>query len=216
MHVGLQHSAGDSATLAEVFYRHDYRPREDVAGAIGEPRTIIDLGANIGLFGAFAARFWPRSTIVAYEADPANALVHEQTIAANGLEDRWRVVCAAAGSHNGEVELAAGLAMDSFLVAPGTDPGVVTLRVPMRDVLPELGRADLVKIDIEGGEWEILLDARFAQSPPRAIVLEYHPHLCPSADPRSTAQRALAQAGLNTASIWHREDGYGMLWAWRP
>jgi hypothetical protein len=47
------------------------------------------------------------------------------------------------------------------------------------------------------------------------MVLEYHPHLCPGEDPRSTAERALARANLRTASIWHRDDGYGMLWAWR-
>jgi len=75
--------------------------------------------------------------------------------------------------------------------------------------------ADLVKVDIEGGEWDILLDPRFAQNPPRAIVLEYHPHLCPGDDPRAAAQEALARAGLSMAPIWHRADGYGMLWAWR-
>jgi FkbM family methyltransferase len=215
LQVAIRHAAGDSATLAEIFHRHDYVPSQEVAEAIGEPRAIVDLGANIGLFGAFAAPFWQQSTIVGYEADPANVAVHERTIAANGLERRWRVVCAAAGSRNGEVELAAGRAMGSFVVAPGTDPGVPTIRVPVVDVLAEVCGADLVKIDIEGGEWEILCDPRFAESPPRAIVLEYHPHLCPGEDPRSTAERALARADLRTASIWHRDDGYGMLWAWR-
>jgi FkbM family methyltransferase len=213
--VALRHTVADGATLAEVFYRRDYDPPQDVVAAIGAPRTILDLGANIGLFGAFAAALWPGSTIVGYEADPANAAVHERTIIANGLNDRWRVISAAAGSHDGEVELAAGRAMGSFVVAPGSDPGVPTIRVPMRDVLPDVCRADLVKVDIEGGEWAILCDPRFTQSPPRAIVLEYHPHLCPTGDPRGAAERALAEAELETAPIWHRDDGYGMLWAWR-
>jgi FkbM family methyltransferase len=214
--VALRHAANDSATLAEVFYRHDYLPDQDVAEAIGAPRKILDLGANIGLFGAFAAPHWPHSTIVGYEADPANVEVHERTIVANALGDRWRVVCAAAGAHDGNVELAAGRAMGSFVVAPGTDPGVPTIWVPIRDVLSEVCGADLVKVDIEGGEWEILCDPRFAESPPRAIVLEYHLHLCPDENPRAVAEGALAKAKLSTASIWHREDGYGMLWAWRP
>jgi FkbM family methyltransferase len=213
--VALRHTVCDSATLAEVFRGHDYLPSQDVAEAIGEPRKIIDLGANIGLFGAFAAPYWPRSTIVGYEADPANVTLHERTIVANGLGERWSVVCAAAGAHDGEVALAAGRAMGSFVVAAGSDPGVPTMQVPIRDVLPEVCSADLVKIDIEGGEWEILLDERFTQSPPRVTVLEYHPHLCPDRDPRASAEGALAKAGLSTAPIWHREDGYGMLWAWR-
>jgi hypothetical protein len=47
------------------------------------------------------------------------------------------------------------------------------------------------------------------------IVLEYHPHLCPDPDPRGAAERALAGAGLKITPIWHRDDGYGMVWAWR-
>jgi hypothetical protein len=105
--------------------------------------------------------------------------------------------------------------MGSFVVEPGSDPGVPTIQIPMRDVLAEVCGADLVKVDIEGGEWEIVMDPRFKQSPPRALVLEYHPHLCPGADPRAAAERALADADLATASIWHRDDGYGMMWAWR-
>jgi FkbM family methyltransferase len=213
--VALRHSAGDGATLAEVFHRHDYQPPPEVANAIGEPREILDLGANVGLFGAFAVSRWSRARIRGYEADPANVAVHERTIAANGLGARWSVVCAAAGAHDGEVELAAGRAMGSFVVAPGTDPGVATIHVPIRDVLSEVSCTDLVKMDMEGGEWEILLDPRFRQSPPRAMVLEYHPHLCPDADPRAAAEQALAQAKLSTASIWHSDDGYGMVWAWR-
>jgi FkbM family methyltransferase len=214
--VALRHSAHDSATLAEVFHRGDYRPGPEFAEAIGQPRMIIDLGANIGLFGAFAAPLWPKAAIVGYEPDPDNVAVHMQTIRANGLEDRWRVVGAAAGTHDGQVVLAHGRAMGSFVVETGTDPGVPTMGVPMRDVMSELCTADLVKIDIEGGEWEILWDPRFLRSPPRAMVLEYHPHLCPERDPRAAAEAALAEAQLRTASIWHRDDGYGMMWAWRP
>ncbi len=213
--VALRHRAQDSATLAEVFHRRDYDTSGEVAAAIGEPRSILDLGANIGLFGVLAAARWPNAEIVGYEADPDNVAVHEQTIAANGLGDRWRVVCAAAGAHEGEVELAAGRAMGSFVVQPGTDPGVPTINVPMRDVMAEVCGADLVKVDIEGGEWEIMLDPRFAENPPRVMVIEYHPHLCPDDDPRGAAERALAHANLTTAPIWHRADGYGMLWAWR-
>lgn len=213
--VALRHTAHDSATLAEVFYRHDYRAEPQVAAAIGEPRTILDLGANIGLFGAFAAPLWPQARIVGYEADPDNLAVHARTIAANGMAARWRVVGAAAGAHDGEVALAHGRAMASFVVEPGAEPGVPTIRVPMRDVLEEVCTADLVKIDIEGGEWEILLDPRFGRDPPRALVLEYHPHLCPGSDPRTTAEQALADAQLRSAPIWHRDDGYGMMWAWR-
>jgi FkbM family methyltransferase len=213
--VGVRHTTQDGATLAEVFHRRDYEPGEELGRVIGEPERILDLGANIGLFGAFAAVRWPSSTIVGYEPDPANASLHEQAIRVNGLARRWSLVCAAAGAHTGEVELAAGRAMESFVVAPDGNPGLPTIKVPMVDVMDQVGAADLVKIDIEGGEWEILADPRFAERPPRAIVLEYHPHLCPAPDPRAEAERLLGQAQMTVKDLWHRDDGYGMLWAWR-
>jgi len=213
--VALRHSAHDGATLAEVFHRNDYVPSAEIAAAMGEPRSILDLGANVGFFGAFAVSYWPGSTIVGYEADPANAGVNEQTIRENGLSRRWSVVCSAAGAHDGEVELADGRAMGSFVIEPGSDPGVPTIKIPMRDVMDEVRAADLVKVDIEGGEWEILRDPRFAENPPKVMVLEYHPHLCPGPDPRVEAERRLAAANLRVETIWHRDDGYGMMWAWR-
>ena len=213
--VRLRHTVPDGATLAEVFHSHDYLPPEALAAALADPRRILDLGANIGLFGIYAATRWPQASIVGYEADPANAAIHEQTIAANGLAGRWRLERMAAGAHDGEIEFAAGMAMESFVVGAGGDPGVPTIKVAMRDVMAEVAGADLMKLDIEGGEWEILGDDRFRHEPPAVIVLEYHPHLCPGADPRAEAERLLAAAGMAVVPIWHRAEGYGMLWGRR-
>jgi FkbM family methyltransferase len=213
--VAIRHQAADSATLAEVFYHRWYDPPAEVAQAIGEPLTIVDLGANIGMFGALAVALWPASNIVAYEPDPENAQVHERTIEANGLGHRWSLVAAAAGCRDGEARFAAGLNASSHVLDGQPDATAHTITVALHDVLAALSAADVVKMDIEGGEWEILNDPRFAAQPPRVIVLEYHPAGCPGGDPRAAAERALSGAGLRTAPIWHGEDGVGMLWAWR-
>jgi FkbM family methyltransferase len=217
--IALRHGGVDSATLAEVFYHRYYHPPREVARALGVPGAILDLGANIGVFGAFAIHRWPQSTVVAYEPDPANAAVHERTVEANGADARWTLERAAAGAHSGEVRFAAGLGAGSHVLeaadAAEGEGSASAITVPLCDVLPRISDAELVKMDIEGGEWTILSDARFADQPPRAVVLEYHPHLCPSADPRAAAERALSAAGLRTAPIWHGDDGHGMLWAWR-
>jgi FkbM family methyltransferase len=213
--VAIRHRGVDAATLAEVFYHRYYEPPQEVARAIGEGNGILDLGANIGLFGAFAIARWPHSRIVAFEPDPANARVHERTIAANDLTHRWRLERAAAAARDGQVRFAAGLNAGSHVVDDRSEHDVATIAVPSRDVLALVAAAELVKMDIEGGEWDILLDERFASAPPRALVLEYHPLRCPEEDPRGAAARALSAAGLQTTSIWHSDDGHGMLWAWR-
>ena len=87
--------------------------------------------------------------------------------------------------------------------------------VPVVDALERLRDADLVKIDIEGGEWAILGDPRFEDLPARVVVLEYHPYLCPGPDARSAALELLSRAGFEIRPFEHRSDGTGMLWAWR-
>jgi FkbM family methyltransferase len=219
--VAIRHGGVDTATLAEVFYHRQYDPPSDLAHVLGDPGEIVDLGANIGLFGAFATARWPNARLVAYEPDPANAALHQRIVEANALASRWTLVCAAAGVREGQVRFAAGLAVESHVLEggegekAGSDAPTEEITVPVRDVVPELAAADLVKMDIEGGEWEILHDPRFTQGPPRALVLEYHPRSCPGADPRAVAELALTRAGLSTSPISHAGDGHGMLWAWR-
>lgn len=213
LRVAIRHGTGDVVTLGEVFHEHDYRPTGDVSASLGHVSLIIDLGANIGLFGAFAAARWPDAEIVAYEPDPANADVHARTIALNGLQARWRLVRAAAGVRTGRARFLAGdVALSRLATEEDDGRGIEVL---VEDVMACLSDADLVKMDIEGGEWAILRDERFRESPPRTLVLEYHPRLCGESDPRHAAEAALTAAGLRLQTIWHRADGHGMLWAWR-
>jgi FkbM family methyltransferase len=213
LQVTIRHRTGDVVTLGEVFHEHHYRPTREVDRHLVNVRRIVDLGANIGLFGVFAAACWPEAEILAFEPDPENAALHEQAIAINSLQQRWRLVRAAAAASDGQAAFVAGGVALSHLATNGEREH--TIEVPVEDILPRLAETDLLKMDIEGGEWAILGDPRFRESPPRALVLEYHPRCCPEADPRVAVESALRAAGLRAESIWHRDDGHGMLWAWR-
>lgn len=210
LRVTIRHGSGDVVTLGEVFHEYDYDPPEAVAAALGTPARILDLGANIGLFGLYAAGRWPRAQIDAYEPDPANAEVHQRSIDGNGLAARWHLQREAAGAADGVARFASGGVALSTLDESGD------IVVTVRDVLDVMAGTDLVKMDIEGGEWPILQDARFAAAPPRVLVLEYHPGSgCPGSDPHRAVRELLTKARMQTVEIWRREDGYGMLWAWR-
>jgi FkbM family methyltransferase len=218
LRIGIRHTTADAVTLGEVFHDFDYLPPESVP-QLRTYRRILDLGANIGLFGAFAATYWPDARIEAYEPDPANAAVHRATIAANGLGARWNLTEAAAGDHDGELRFLAGQASLSRAadLHPGAGDSADTdaITVPVHDILAAVAEADLLKMDIEGGEWAILGDPRFRAAPPRVVVLEYHPHLCPGPDARATACDALHAAGMTVHDLKRGPAGHGMLWAWR-
>lgn len=213
LRIAIRHGTGDVVTLGEVFHDRTYQPMDQVASNLRETQNILDLGANIGMFGAFAATRWSGAHIVAYEPDPDNATVHERFIAENRLENRLTLVRAAAGPRTGVTAFAAGEIALSRLVEADDAPHTVI--VPIKDVLQQIAEADLVKMDIEGGEWAIVEDQRFRESPPRVLALEYHPHLCPHSDPHTAIDAALKAAGMRMQWISRQPDGYGMLWAWR-
>jgi FkbM family methyltransferase len=205
----VRHGSADPITLGEVFHERDYQPPPELPSF--RPRRIVDLGANVGYFGAFALGAWPESRVVAYEPDPANAAVHARAIALNELHERWELHRSAASTSDGELRFTAS----SDALSHADEAG--QLVVPSEDVLPVLAGVELLKMDIEGGEWAILGDPRFTANPPQVVVMEHHPRGAPGPDARAAALEALARAGLTaTVSIFLRADGYGMLWAWRP
>jgi FkbM family methyltransferase len=205
----VRHGSGDPVTLGEVFHERDYEPPPGVP-TLEQPR-ILDLGANVGYFGAFALERWPHASVIAYEPDPANAAVHAHVMTLNRLGGRWELRRAAAATRAGELCFHASGDALSHVGEHGS------LVVRADDVLPLVAGVDLLKLDIEGGEWAILADPRLAKSPPRVTVLEYHPHAAAGADPHAAAIRYLSVAGLTaTATVFRRSDGYGMLWAWQP
>jgi FkbM family methyltransferase len=216
LEVLLEHGSPDIEAFDEIFYQHIYAPPEAVEAALdglGRPLRILDIGANIGLFGLWAFSRWPDAQIDAYEPDPRNAAVHRRTIERNGRDASWRLHEAAAADHAGTLTFAAGRYAMGGPAAPG-DPGAI--EVAAVDVLPMLAQADLVKIDAEGSEWAILDDPRFAAGTARAVALEFHPELCPEDDARSAAVRRLEAAGFAVRDQpTHAPPGYGSLWAWR-
>lgn len=207
----IRHRSPDVVTLGEVFHRPDYEPPPEVAALLaarGDALRMLDLGANIGLFGVYAAGRWPQAAVIALEPDPANLAVLRRCVELGRRGDAWQVVAAAAAAHTGTVAFEGGGASLSRI-----DPGAAG-NVPAVDVLALLADVDLLKMDIEGGEWAILDDPRFVAAAPLVTVMEYHPHLCPHPDPRTAVEAVFARAGHRVQTIFARDDGHGMLWAW--
>jgi FkbM family methyltransferase len=211
--VCLHHRTEDLGIFDEVFrlgwYELPPAARAKLA-ALGRPPRVLDLGAHVGMFGAWALAELPGAEITAFEPDPDNHEALVCAIRANASEDRWRAVRACAARADGTLSFAAGRSSGSQVTAAG-EPGTIELEA--RDVLPALGDADLVKIDIEGSEWPILTDERFRALDVPVMVLEYHPQQCPGPDPRATVEELLAGQGYALTDIWHDSAGVGMLWA---
>lgn len=163
----------DLKTFWQVFLRRVYRVQST-------DRAILDLGANIGLFSLYAARLAPEAKIFALEPFPAtfNRLV--ETVHDHQLETRVSCLNYAATGANGARIMAnvpGPSQRRSLAVAASAMSGTAVSGKTLEAILREnnLSRVDLMKIDIEGSEYEVLLS-----TPPEVlkritrIALEYH------------------------------------------
>jgi FkbM family methyltransferase len=227
----LRHGTRDVDVLNELFGgtggRLIYDPPAAVASMLDNNPApkILDLGANIGLFGIYALGRWPGASIQSFEPDPTNFPLVTRAIAANRLQERWAVANVAVANRATESRFTAGLFADSHLSleedAPAdgqdcsADAGGHTITVRIVDIFAQDHDVDLMKMDIEGGEWAIFADKRLADLKADVLVFEWHVGGCPEPDPPAYAIRLLRAAGYS--GIEEVVDGgeAGTLWAWR-
>jgi FkbM family methyltransferase len=199
--VRLLHGSDEPWIFHEVFVDGVY----DLPPGVPAPRRIADLGGNVGMFALFSAIHWPEAELVAFEPDPANAEKYRWTMEHNNL--RGELIQACATTRDGTLRFAAGRGSLAHVTDDGSGSEVSAV-----DVFPYLETVDLIKMDIEGGEWPLLLDPRFPELAAHTVLMEYHPHLCPDQDPRAAAVSALTSADYTPQLIFHDSDsGVGML-----
>jgi FkbM family methyltransferase len=168
----------DVKTFWQIFLRQVYRV---------EPadRVILDIGANVGLFSLYAARQAPRARIFAVEPFPATFERLLEAVSEHHLTDRITCLNCAITDGTG-IRLMANGPLPSqrrSLVplgksASGLQVQAKTLSELLREL--DLNRVDLLKMDIEGGEYEVLLSTSpdVLQNIQR-IALEYHGDCAP-------------------------------------
>ncbi|TMK77747.1 MAG: FkbM family methyltransferase [Actinobacteria bacterium] len=213
--ITIRHKSPDILILDEMFSQHEYRFPDTVLSRLAErkagPLQVADIGANIGLFGAWVLGLFPDAEIVAFEPDPANVAMHRRTIENNGRAATWRLLEVGAMTQAGPIRFATGSFATSH-VARGDEGGI---KVDGVDVFPLVADSDLVKIDIEGAEWPILQDPRFGDLGADAVVLEYHPEGSPEPDPARAAGALLSKARFDVIAHHPKDNGTGVLWAVR-
>jgi FkbM family methyltransferase len=139
-------------------------------GNIRSPvNTVVDIGANIGLFSLWARQHFASAVIHAYEPNDA---IWDFTI---GNLKKAGVVLFNEGVGSEESIGKLILSCSSRLVATQRDPRGGVKLTGIETVIKRLGESylDLLKIDCEGAEWDIFL-RRDAFRTLRQIRMEYH------------------------------------------
>lgn len=146
----------------------------------GYPRTILDLGANIGMASTYLHLCYPEARIACVEPDPRNLPTLQEMFEKNRVAAK--VFPCAVADKPGTFNLMMGRdstmsALEGSSIRSSADSVPVTVRI-MQDVLGELNweSVDLMKIDIEGTEDDLLSKNNDWLTKVNAIVIEVHPN----------------------------------------
>lgn len=146
---------------------------------------IVDVGANHGDFAQAASTVFPAAKILLIE--PLPILQVELKRRCLEYESRWFLEPCAAGSHSGTGQLTvdpandaiasfAGFSDEYLQVSPSVAPaGTVTCNIkPLDQILIErqIEYVDLVKIDVEGFEFEVLEGLQKSLPSVRSMIVE--------------------------------------------
>lgn len=137
------------------------------------PRSILDLGANIGVAAAHFAVSFPSARVVAVEPDPENAELCRANLAR--WPDRCEVIEAAAWTSRAHVALQ-GEAADARRVEPTVSGTVEAL--PIDELVERAavdGVVDYLKMNVEGAEQALLAGAASWAHCVRCLRVEVHP-----------------------------------------
>ena len=145
--------------------------------------TILDVGANTGLYAVLGALAAPTSSIYAFEPHPANFRRLQRNLELNGATN-VKALQLAAGERSGEISFTVpadgSISMVSSPVAGFASafypepPKTLSVECVTLDDFVEkqqLGRVDLVKIDVEYFEVEVLSGMRKLIAEQQPILL---------------------------------------------
>jgi FkbM family methyltransferase len=177
------------------------------------PRSIFyDIGASLGFFSfAVASRIGPNAKVFSFEPEPENGLRFREIAVRNNLQDRLELVEAAVWSYTcsagipfkrgGLQRTYGGVLADGVapVLAEGETRPVSTISLDdfIRGGHPA---PDVLKIDVEGGECEVLKGGEelFSRAKP-ALICEVH---------REEAAQWIADwlAGKDYVAVWWVPD----------
>lgn len=200
----------DFSAAREMYCRRVYFVRDGFGVSDGD--TVVDLGANIGLFTTLAAVAGART--IAVEAQSGFLSAIQANLRRNNAEDRAEVVHALVGARTGVLSSDANRGSSREW---GDEPE----RIGMPELLARCGvtTVDLLKVDIEGSEFDLFQEDSFLDGV-RRIAMEVHP---PHGDVAALKQRVeghgfdvilLDSEGRETGELTSSRGGY--LFAARP
>ena len=131
-----------------------------------QPKVIVDIGANIGVFSKFCSLLFPESTIFAYEPNPSALKWLEQNAQNTNIQIYPFAVAKDKNISNLKIDC------DSTIGSLSSSGTLPVQCIPSTEVAGNL-LINFLKIDCEGSEWLILQNPSLLERT-QNLCLEYH------------------------------------------
>lgn len=168
----------DESVAAEIFKLREYRITEELIKNAVDP--ILDIGAHSGLFTLYARTLNPIISIVAVEPEEGNIALLKQHLADNQITNVKIIEGAIAGT-SGRRQLILSQDSHNHRLSDGEKDSKITTTTiraySLNDLLNSLNisRVGLIKMDIEGGEYEVFEGLKLEDYEKiKAVIMEYH------------------------------------------
>lgn len=141
-----------------------------------EVRFVLDIGAHVGSFSLWAMT-GNECLVVAIEPNPDTFALLERNLQHEGGRARCVQLGVAAEPGQRRLKLAEDSAANTLSASGDSDPGVAVRVITLADALELAGfpQVDLLKLDIEGSEYEVFRSLRRgALEGVTAMVIECH------------------------------------------
>lgn len=153
--------ANDNFIGATIERWQSYEPHVSrvLSGLLSRGKTFVDVGANIGFFSLLAAeRVGRAGRVLSFEPNPDNCDLLRMSATANGFEDIIAIHNVAVAERKGQLQFTApaidsnGRVVNTAEAASGNVETFTVEAVTLDDALADVGRVDVIKMDVEGSE----------------------------------------------------------------
>lgn len=133
---------------------------------------ILDVGGYIGLSTLYFKKMYPQSKVIVFEPDPVNHEILKKNIASNKICN-VTVIHAGAGQKEGEILFYHNDSDGSSKFLPGQHGTAIKInQIKLSQYITE--PVDMLKMNIEGMEWEVFVEIESKLPSIKNIIFEYH------------------------------------------
>ena len=171
-------------SFSEIFLEDEYTSALDsIAGSGTLPGRWLDLGCHVGFFSLWLILKRLKQNLptncqaLLIDADPRGCKTVEKLIRVNHLEDQLRFAHGAIASSDGQNSFAIRGYMSSSAADLGDTPDNVQMvkTLDQQTVMSLLSPPyDLIKIDVEGSEFDFLTSYQDILKSTKYLILEWH------------------------------------------